>query len=299
MDSKFFITLEILFKILKISGMWIDKSATKANFIFGLLMHLFGIDLYLLFQLLYISEITTVLEFSDHFGIMFIYVLIWFRSFFIMFRTQEIIALKIELEELIAFCENTKIPLRSKLQARTDQILKVLKNCLILMVFICAMETLGLMLNVINGPPYILRPILWFPFDYENSLFCFGCLGTYQVASVALYGSVNLANDIMPSFFFNTTAGLLEELNDRIEMLKENGNMRELEKCIEIHIKIRNFVTNAEKFYSPIFFIHGLLLLIILCTTAFSLSTVSFSLVFFGIKKFYFHFHRFQLRRTL
>ena len=90
---------------------------------------------------------------------------------------------------------------------------------------------------------------------------------------------VVVALDMLPVFFMSAANGLLEELSERLSRIGENQqniqkDLKELLKCIEIHLKIKHFTKATGDMFSTTILIQGLLSSILLCSTAFSLSLV-------------------------
>jgi 7tm Odorant receptor len=69
----------------------------------------------------------------------------------------------------------------------------------------------------------------------------------------------------------------MEEAKKKAERIKvHKARLAELEKCIEIHGKIKMFVKKIEKVFAPVIFAQDAMSMIMLCTAVFGLSKVSF-----------------------
>lgn len=74
----------------------------------------------------------------------------------------------------------------------------------------------------------------------------------------------------------------IEELSERLNSINKSSvvnqdeNLKELEQCIKTHLKIQRLVRLTEKSFAKMAFFQGLTSSVILCTTAFSLSLVSY-----------------------
>lgn len=123
-------------------------------------------------------------------------------------------------------------------------------------------------------------------------------MAIHQYWESMLYSSVTVAADLLPLYFFNIGAGLIEEFGDKVvgidvELdaesssslsmtekieLKNAKKIQSLKTCIQTHKKIKKFVKKTEKIFEFIILVQGLVSTIILCTTAYTISQVTFSL---------------------
>jgi hypothetical protein len=145
--------------------------------------------------------------------------------------------------------------------------------------------------------PYSIPYAIWSPFDYENSFNGFIIMWLFEfLAPVTMCGIV-VSSDMLPIFFFSLSTGLLVELADRVnaidttfqtklttldrrikfdDMMQHHDTkvLKELEKCIEIHMKIRQLIVTSQRIFSVMICVQFAISSIILCTTAYSISKV-------------------------
>jgi 2-hydroxy-3-keto-5-methylthiopentenyl-1-phosphate phosphatase len=93
-------------------------------------------------------------------------------------------------------------------------------------------------------------------------------------------GVVLISLDILPIFFMNIGAGLLDELAKILGKVCETGKedkkvLSELKKCIAIHVKIKRFITTTEKQFTTIIFVQGSMRIFILCLIISQLSKIN------------------------
>jgi hypothetical protein len=65
MDSNTFSSLRLPIKMLKVSGLWQTKDSTWAYFCYGVFMHLFVVDLFMILQFLYLFSFETLEDFAN------------------------------------------------------------------------------------------------------------------------------------------------------------------------------------------------------------------------------------------
>lgn len=133
------------------------------------------------------------------------------------------------------------------------------------------------------NPPYRIPYKALTPLNHENNIVGFLVVSVYESLNGFLFCQVVAAIDILPVFFFNITAGLLEEFSDRMSEFRgsaerESGideNLKIIEEYIEVHLEIKAILEKAQTIFSPMIFTQASVSLVILCTTSFNLSKVS------------------------
>jgi hypothetical protein len=117
-------------------------------------------------------------------------------------------------------------------------------------------------------------------------------------------GFLNVTLDSLPFIFMSYATGLIEDL---AEIIEESGRKDEVNedqratnsqqkpeynanpdliKCVEIHKKIKEFVSEIQRLFSFPIWVHATASSGILCSFVFSLSTVSFSFFYLFFRKF-------------
>lgn len=145
--------------------------------------------------------------------------------------------------------------------------------------------------------PYSIPYAMWSPLDYENGFTGFIIMWLFQFLSPLSMSGIVVAHDMLPIFFFSLAIGLLEELAKRVNAIDttcqtklttldrkikfddmmqrhETKLLKELEKCIEIHLKIRQLIATSQRIFSVMICVQFAISSIILCTTAYSISEV-------------------------
>jgi hypothetical protein len=170
------------------------------------------------------------------------------------------------------------------LNSRANQIKKMfMANFSSSLIATVTLVIVTILFNTIGShPPYKVIFKLWLPCNYQNNVYCFSFVAVYEIMVAIVTCPISMTLDILPIFFFNVGTGLLEELGERLRKVCDEGQedkkaMKEFEKCIAIHIKIKRFVKNTEKLFSPVICVQGSMSIVIMCTAIFQLSKVSFS----------------------
>jgi hypothetical protein len=145
--------------------------------------------------------------------------------------------------------------------------------------------------------PYKVPYQLWAPFDYETNFFWYLVMLIYQTYFALKISASTVNMDTLLYFFLNISAGLFDELNERIlivdtelkaKLSKKNQHKfgritfehqiklnDELTKCIEIHGRILKFIKNVQDIFSPVILVQAFVSSVILCTTSYTISMVS------------------------
>lgn len=139
--------------------------------------------------------------------------------------------------------------------------------------------TLSLLLPLMNHQQKILPFKNWFPLDHKNNDFIYWGLVVYQYV-LSLYGSVlNYSLDLITIIFVSFLSTTQEELSKEISTLNTTpaaGDLlKRLENCIECHKRVQSFTKEMSKNLSLTFLIQAYLSSVILCTSAFMITTVN------------------------
>lgn len=289
------------FKIFKISGLWQDEKASTLYKFYGLFHIVIGIGSFTLCQLIYFIKAKSVLEASDVLSILFTYIGVMIKAITFVVKMQSIFEEIGDYKKLIASFEAMdKLPL-VYLKARLSQANIIFRllwgSCLVTTIFGGIYPFVAFF--VYSKPPYRIAYKMWAPFEIENSVPGFLSVATLELLNSNFYCGVVSSVVVLPVFFFNAAAGLIEELSVRLsnienEALTEDDATKRLIECIEIHINIKSFIGKAERIFSPMMFAEASCSLVIFCTTSFLLSKVGLEL-FIGnnLKIKYFYLFRF------
>lgn len=288
-DFKYFKGNKTQFTLLKVSGLWQVKGVKWFYKIFGLVLHIIGIDLFLGSQIYHAASGNSLMEVADTLSILFTYFLLSAKSYMFVYQVNEIFALYGELKDLILLAEEKFGHPLEKVESRIRQAQTMFQVFWIACLVTC---NFGGLFSVITywsnpNPPYKVAYRTWFPFDFENDFKWFVFMGLYQYIDPVFYCGVVGSIDMLPVFFFNAATGLLEELAVHLSNIgksaeestekeqKTEDHFHKLLDSIDIHLKIKTLISKTEKIFSSMIFIQGAASLIILCTTAFTLSKVS------------------------
>ncbi|CAO1433671.1 unnamed protein product [Diamesa serratosioi] len=281
-------------KYMKLMGMWQEKSSSKWYKFYGIVMHLINIDLYLAMQFAYlIIKLEDVKELSDVLSVIFSYIALLLKSLNFMYQLEDIKSLIKTLNELIKYSgADETFKTRSKMIQQTKSVQRVFN----LFWFFCILTC------IVSGfiPFFQTKVIntkfpnkLWLPFDYSTDSYWYWTLTYYQILNSLIYSGVLVALDVLPVVFMSFAASLVDELALRITKIgneaiccntttkrsikiiqqkRHEANKEELRRCIESHLKIKEFVGKTGNIFSTMIIIQGLMSSIILCTCAFQLT---------------------------
>lgn len=290
--------LKIPFKIFKHLGFYQTRDSTKQYKIYGFLLHLFAVEPMVVGFIIPLIGLDSILQLSDVLCITFTYIALSFKSLNLMWILDDILA-EIEVaRKLITFMSEKQLKFGWKIRAR----IKAVRSIFYIYWYSCLLTVNiapFMILIFTRGPPYRIPYTIWTPFDYQNNFYGFIVIMIIEYLSSAIYCGAVVSMDLLPIFFFNLSAGLLEELADRINAIdatfhfttataKFNEIMslddmkrqhdaslhNELEKCIEAHLRIRKFIANSQTIFSTMICAQAVISSIILCTTALSISMV-------------------------
>jgi hypothetical protein len=271
---KFFKIPKLLVKKI---GFWHDDTSKKHK-MFAFLVHLFLIEYNTLsfgMKSFKMWQHGAIREFSDAFQIFMLTVSLSLRSIWFVMKLEKIKKVFIVFEELLKFSAIRKIDNRAKLEAHMKRTVKIL----ITFIVVCFGSNLvAALMALINFRDRTLPYETWCYWDYKHNDWLYWLL-TFQLYFASSYASaINCGVDGIPMVFMSFTAGIIDELAEEINSIEidDKEAYERLCHCIKLHIKIKSFCEEIAENLSFTLFVQTFLNCLILCTSAFLLTTVSF-----------------------
>jgi len=298
MVDEYMRNIKSVFKIYKILGIYRPKGVHVGHKIYGFIVRLIFIDIYLLLQTIYFYKVKNIIDFADLLSMQLTWISIASKSYIVIFRfeaLQEVIA---DLRELLVFASENQVNFGDFIKKRMDRIRKVFIIYWSTCPFTINLAFIGAIMDA-KVPPYMTHYKLYAPpfFNFEQNYFYFLIAELYANIGAEFAATTAVVMDFLGVFFFSMGAGLLEELAARIaeietelkeNMTKENRlqfhdnerkhedrTVQELKKCIIIHAKIKKFLIAAQNFVSPIIIIQVIISTAVICMTCYTISMVS------------------------
>lgn len=287
----------IPFKVLKFFGIWQEKSSSWCYRLYGSIFIIFGVNLYALLMFLYLFHVENFQELSDCLAVFSSLFAECFKVFYLIFKVEHILTLVKNLDQLIKLSECKLNENHEKICKRVRRLKQIYKFLVCKSV---ATLTLTCLIPIIHWREHKLAFQMYLPMvDYANNDGLFIATAVYQMLVIVL-AQINMTLDILPMLFMCFVIGLIEELSDQLRNIGEpknnlqrtkqpgisqskhvnNSEAQELLKCIKIHQGIKKFIADTQKHFAVNIMIQGAMSSIILCTSAFTLSLVSFNLDF-------------------
>lgn len=300
MDFDYLFPFNVPFYFLKNLGLWQEKESSWFYRLYGVLLHVFlmviptfchSIYLYNMFIVGSIEDLSDVLSFLlSFFGVTF--KAIWFVTS--LMKIKEILTTLRDLLELTSF---DRVDKRPKLMANAVHISRVVKIFLFSSYVSIGISAIITFIHYKNKQlPYET----WFFFDVRDNDFVYWSFLVYQRLTVFYGIPLNYSFDLISVILFSYASSLLEELSVKISLI-ENGEKAEnseackkfkidkllvvddenfdelkmLQKCIDCHIRIRNFSNEVSRYLTFPFMMQAFISTIVLCTSAFILTSVS------------------------
>lgn len=277
---------KVPFKILKLFGLWQNKDSSFSYRLYGFIMYLAFVFLFMFFMLLYVPYIDDLQSLTDCMSTLLTNVALNVKTINFLYNLSSIASLKDSVGKLI---EVETIKNHDQVQKYVKQAWSIFKAFTWSAVVACSLGGLAPLFNI---KEHKLAYKMHFPMlDPENSDATFILLCIYQLTP-AFSCCVNTTLDMLPVFFMCFAAGMIKELSIRLEKIgdkktvkeikanpqllnaNKNDDLKELLKCIEIHQEIRKLVDETQRIFSGVIMFQGVMSSIIFCSTAFMLSTV-------------------------
>lgn len=271
MDEDLYKPFKLCFLLFKTFGMWHDGKQSWSYLILGYLAHFICIEVYVALQFIYVFKADNLIDSTEALSLAVTDLAMLFKCWNFFHKLKKIIALVDYLEALLKFSYNSNEPGRFLLRSQVKFGYKV---------FIVFWSTVIMTCITSFFPPFITHQLpykIWFPFDYENSEVGFWSACALMLLNSPYISTLDLALDILPIIFMTFAIGLLDELAERLEKIGSKGEkpVQELVHCVEVHKKIKVFIRNIEKNFSTTVLMQGVLSSAILCTSAFTMSSVN------------------------
>ena len=277
MDAELFKPFKLCISIFKTAGMWQDGNQTWAYFILGYLFHFTFLEVYTLLVAIYAFKAENLVDFVDAFCLTIALLAQIFKSVNFFYKLKLIIKQIETLDSILVFSADKRFERREKVRAQVAKAFLVFKVLLTTAAMTC--------LSAIFVPfmAHKLPYKIWLPFDTDYGTFGFWFSASLLIVNSYFIASTDMTLDILPVVFSSFIIGVIEELSSRLndigKLNESNENdVNELIKCIEIQKKIKEFVNDTRSNFSTAILGQALMSSIILCTSAFLMSTVGISL---------------------
>jgi hypothetical protein len=293
MDAELNKPFEISFRVFRAVGMWQDGHQTWRYFIFGHLLHFIIICLPVLGAITDTVKVEKFTNLVESAGFMIVCFGILSRSLNFLLKLKDMKMLLKSLNSLLTFSADARFKERNEIRKSVAVALKVYK-----VFWSMAMITCVVAAFVPITTHRFAYPI-WMPFK-ENEI------GFWVDAYILVFHGFFIASTaasltMLPVFFLSFTAGLTNELTTRLSELGKPVKViqtgpgtskeiyvkpsaesckQELLKCIEIHLKIKEFVADLQKVYATPIFLQGIKSSSIICMCIFTMSFVSIENLF-------------------
>lgn len=304
--------LHKVLRIFKIAGIYRSKDGHIGQIIYGTMIRMLSLDLLCLIQTLVFLQIDNIFDFADLLSTQSISFLGLIKFCIAVHKYEDIEKLVVNLKELLEVASKNQKNFGQHLEKRLKFVRKLFIGYWCMGAFVIFSGAINAVISNKNTPyrlPFkVYAPqALHYEYNYTNFLiFC-----SYQFFMPILCSIVVLSIDFLINYFLVMGAGLLEELTDRFSAIQveidsetrenlmkknmlhlmlfeknhEDRTVEELKQCIEIHVKIKEFLTNTQNLSSSIIFAQVIWNTIIVCMTCYTISMVSFQCHFVDIVK--------------
>lgn len=281
MDTELFRPFKLMFRVFKTLGMWQDGNQSWTYFFVGFFYHFVWIGFYLAYAVIFTFFTENLEDFAEIFGMAATYAAMMFKWINFFYKLKSVKKSVETLIRLLEFSADERWKSRDEIKSQVAFGYKVYKA------FWFTAWTSCISAAFVPFVTHQLPYRFWFPFDTKNSEIGFWTAAFFLIFSSFVTSTIDIALDTLPVFFMSFAIGIINEFSDRLneigkvkEKVENNSNEKkfhnkELVKCIEIHQKIREFVGEIHENFSTVILLQGLMSSLILCTSAFTMSTVS------------------------
>lgn len=261
---KFLEVLEVPQRFFRTFLVWEGQSIKISQKVLRLFVHLMICEFFLLLQIVHLFTAKNVDDFADLMSVLVTFAAFSIKSIHFIKKRERIAALIEEAKDLPTLLETEDEKSLQRLNLRSSEIQKTFRFFLtsrLVGIFMLAVDTVATFIaNPV--PPYKIPFKFWSPFECQSNFYCFSFMTTYQITIIGVL--------------------LLEELAERLKKACKSDNhdvnrLKDFDRCISIHIKIKKFIRNCEKSFSSVIFAQGFLSTVIFCKVIFQLTEVKSS----------------------
>lgn len=199
------------------------------------------------------------------------------KTYMFVYNLSTLKVMLVELKDLVEFSAFGREGKKSRLEAHAAVFIRITKY---FYGSAYLATTLALTMTFINHQSKILPYETWFIWNYKEIEGLFWAMSIYQFAMANYCSTINFSFDLIPVIFMSFIATLLKELSIELSLIGEeretNGvaDSEKLRKCIDCHIRIKKLAKEVSENLSFPFIAQTILSTVILCTSAFLLTTV-------------------------
>jgi hypothetical protein len=251
---------------------------------------------------IFMVKVESFEEFSESLIVVLAVLIFIFKSVNFVVNNKKIDLLYKSLKALIEEDTLKSNQNGSKLKQRTKQVDRIFKLLMCFSMFCVTMSVF------VAFCAHELPLKMWFPWDYEANEGLFWILATYQIIGGFIITPSSILVDFFPLFILSYLTGTLEELSENLEMICGAKTIKEIKtptccsykpdktslkivelleaiekleklvECVKIHQKVVKIAVEFNEIFAKDFWFEGIIAVIILCTTSFSLTFVSDSI---------------------
>lgn len=221
----------------------------------------------------------TVQDVSEILRLLFTLYSVQIKSFWFLAKLRKVFEIKETLKVFKDFSSFGRNDSRPSLETNLKNVIKITKIYYASAILTCIVSAV---FPLFEYEKRRLPYETWLPWDYKNNDALFW-VSTFHQYFMSLYGAtLNCTFDILLVIFLRYISTMIEELSVDIESISRSGNrdaLKQLEKCSEYHIRIKQLAAEVSTELTFAFFLQTFLSTVILCTSAYMLTSVSFIIV--------------------
>jgi 7tm Odorant receptor len=207
--------LEKIIKLLKISGLWLNKSSSKCLITVAVLLHIIFVEIFLILCIIYLVNVQSIEDMTEAVGVIPLQFICCIRTIHFVLNKNKIQSMMKDVKELIEHESWIEKQNGSKLKQRIRQVVRTSQ------IFLAATMTGVIISSLVPLFTHQLPLKMWFPYDYSNNEVLFWMSVAYQVIASFCKVPITIMVEIIPIFFMSYLTGIIEELCERMGKICE------------------------------------------------------------------------------
>lgn len=262
---------------MKYLGWWQQKDSHWSVRASRIILHFLLVELFVIFQTAYLIDRIvngTILEWSDTLSVLFTYYAMMIKCYWFMMQTETLKRLMKNMKvllELSSFGRARKN--RPSLEVKLRQLGRMSSQFFAAAYMMCILSAVLPLLRKEKGLTYDT----WHLWNYKNNDTIFWLLAAGEFFQSIYATSIGCSLDIILFVSLGFVPVILDEISTEIRSIdgsNENSSDK-LEKCVECHIKTKDYIKYVSRNFSIFFFIQSFMSSVIVCASIFLLTSVS------------------------
>ncbi|CRK90842.1 CLUMA_CG004532, isoform A [Clunio marinus] len=279
--ENYLICFKLPILILKTFGFWKEEPWSKLRWMYSILIRYLFLDCIVIAYSVHLIKslgIRSIADISTTLSYLLTIYGLFFKSMWIIIKQKKIRSMMKSLEELLKVTSFGKTNERNLMQHENNRMMKVERifyGSSIVLAFFVLIKAIAFDSRIGKIPLDT-----WIFFNMEPNSFLYWLVVAQECFATLFVIIVNFSLDMIQIVFMHYLTVMLKELSIEIESIQPEDDTKDYDrfcKCVDCFVQLKDLGGEISTHLSLTFFVQAILSSVILCTSAFLLSTLSFT----------------------